>query len=384
MEATEVLAADSPPSQHVDRSVHVINYVTQSLCLVFMTIFFFLRVYARLRVLNGFAVEDWFCLGAYILGMCYSVISLIMGHFGGGLHIQDVPPANVIPFNKTVYVTMVMYGPTAFLTKISILWIMTRVFAPYKKAIRFIYILLGIMLAYYIPAIIVKTRICTPISRFWMGPSVGGSCLNEGSIILADAVISVISDLTILVLPLPLTLSLQMAMRKKLRVMGILGAGGLAVASSIVRLAFIVRYGNSSDSTYDFMRINMFGNAEISIGIICACLPALSALIFSYVREYSDNKATSSSQHYELSRASKMMKSQGRMDTTKGSRHRMSITEVGSDQDILISHAQGEPGVETSIQGDADQGSQRHRRGSFDGIGIMKTVDVSTTYSERK
>jgi hypothetical protein len=155
---------------------------------------------------------------------------------------------------------MVMYGPTAFLTKISILWIMTRVFAPYKKAMYFIYSLIGIMLAYYIPAVIVKIRICTPISRFWLGPSAGGSCLNEGEIILADAVVSVISDLVILLLPLPLTMSLQMPMKKKLRVIAILGAGGLAVASSIVRLVFIVQFGNSPDATYAFMRINMFGS----------------------------------------------------------------------------------------------------------------------------
>jgi hypothetical protein len=47
-----------PSSQSGDRSIHVINYATQSLCLIFMTFFFSLRVYGRLRILNGFAVED--------------------------------------------------------------------------------------------------------------------------------------------------------------------------------------------------------------------------------------------------------------------------------------------------------------------------------------
>lgn len=154
---------------------------------------------------------------------------------------------------------MVMYGPTAFLTKVSLLWIMARVFHPYRKTVYFIYFLIGFMLAYYIPAVIVKIRICAPISRFWLGDKVGGSCLNERAIILADAVVSTISDLTILILPLPLTTSLQMSTRKKLRVMGILGAGGLACASSIVRLVFIIKFGNSADTTYAFMRINMFG-----------------------------------------------------------------------------------------------------------------------------
>ena len=153
---------------------------------------------------------------------------------------------------------MVMYGPTAFLTKVSLLWIMTRVFKPYRKAVIFIYFFMVVMLLYYIPAVIVKIRICMPIRKFW-DHSAKGSCLSEPSIILADAVVSVVSDLIVLTLPLPLTMKLQMPFKKKMRVMAILGAGGLAFVSSIVRLVLIVLTGSSPDMTFSFMRINMFG-----------------------------------------------------------------------------------------------------------------------------
>jgi hypothetical protein len=153
---------------------------------------------------------------------------------------------------------MVMYGPTAYLTKFCLLWIMTRVFSPFRKAVIFIYVFMGIMLAYYIPAVIVKIRICSPIASFW-DQDIKGTCLDEASIILADAVVSMVSDLIILLLPLPLTMSLQMPKKKKIRVIGLLGAGGLAVTSSVIRLALIVTTGQSKDSTYAFMRINMLG-----------------------------------------------------------------------------------------------------------------------------
>lgn len=39
-------------------SVQTINYATQSICMVFMTIFFGLRVFSRLKILNGFTIED--------------------------------------------------------------------------------------------------------------------------------------------------------------------------------------------------------------------------------------------------------------------------------------------------------------------------------------
>jgi hypothetical protein len=65
-------------------------------------------------------------------------------------------------------------------------------------------------------------------------------------------------------------------------------------------------------------------------------------------------------------------------DMTKNSKHRMSIHDVGSDQDILIRNAQGEPKIETTIQGDSECHSNQ-RRNSFEGIGIMRTINVQTS-----
>lgn len=96
-------------------------------------------------------------------------------------------------------------------------------------------------------------------------------------------------------------------------------------------------------------------------------------LITTYVREYSSGKDTHTSGH-EMSK----FKNQSKSEKLSSSRHRMSLLEAGSDQDILITNAQGNPKVETSIHGDAERLSQR-RRGSFDGTGIMKTVDVTTS-----
>ncbi|KAE8367630.1 hypothetical protein BDV27DRAFT_123625 [Aspergillus caelatus] len=361
----------------IDRTVQKWNTATQSLCIAAMTLFFLMRAYTRVFLLNGFNKEDWTCLGAWLLGVCYSVIALIMGAHGGGLHIDDVSPHDQVVFQKTVYVTMVMYGPTAYLTKVSLLWIMTRVFSPFRKAVTFIYIFLGVMLAYYIPAVIVKIRICDPISKFW-APDHPGTCLNQRSIIMADAVVSVVSDLIILLVPLPLTLGLQLPTKKKMRVMGILGAGGLAVASSIIRLILIVYTGQSEDGTMAFMRINMFGNAEIAIGVICACLPALSAILSRVYHEYSNsNKATGGTSGHELSK----MKNQSRSMKTDKSRSRMSYLEMTSDQDVLMHNAQSEPKVETTVHGDRNYYGSENPGGS---LAIFKTVDVETSVTRRE
>ncbi|CAI7580107.1 unnamed protein product [Penicillium glandicola] len=333
-----------------------------------MTAFFGLRVYTRLFILNGFGKEDCACAVAWFLGVCYSIIALLMGHYGGGLHWSDVPDKNKIPFEKTVYATMVMYGPTAYLTKVCLLWIMTRVFSPFRKCVIFIRIFMGIMLVYYIPAVIVKIRMCSPVAKFW-DQRINGTCLDQTSIILADAVVSVVSDLIILILPLPLTLTLQISAKRKMRVMAILGAGGLAVTASIVRLALIVITGESKDVSRAFMRVNMLGNAEVSIGIICTCLPSLSALIIRIYHEYSSNKATLETD-YKMS----TMRNQG---TTNQSKNKPTARTKDSDEDMLMYNAQGNPKIETIIHGNSEQGDSQ--RLAFDGIGVTRSVDVSTS-----
>ena len=159
---------------------------------------------------------------------------------------------------QTAYVSTIFYAPMAFFTKVALLCILISVFAPYKKTVKVIYLFLGLLLAYYIPALIIKIRICMPISTYWTRDD-RGTCLNQGVVITSDSIMSVLSDLAILILPFPLTWSLQMPMRKKLRVMGLLGAGGLATTFSIYRLWMIVVSGDSQDQTIIFIRVILSG-----------------------------------------------------------------------------------------------------------------------------
>jgi hypothetical protein len=114
---------------------------------------------------------------------------------------------------------MVIYSPLVFAIKLSILFVIVRIFAPYRKVVIFIYVFLSVLLAYTIAATIAKICICTPIDSFWLGTDVThGHCLKQLEIFLTDSVISMVSDMTILILPLTLIWGLQMSKTKKLRV----------------------------------------------------------------------------------------------------------------------------------------------------------------------
>lgn len=160
---------------------------------------------------------------------------------------------------QIAYVATLFYAPMAFFIKVALLSILARIFAPSRKTVILIYTILAVVMGYYIPAFIIKIRICDPISAYWEGTQHGGKCLNQGAVITADSVMSVVTDLAILLLPLPLTWSLHMSTGRKLRIIGLLSAGGLATGFSLYRLVMIVRDGDSPDQTIVFTRVVLTG-----------------------------------------------------------------------------------------------------------------------------
>jgi hypothetical protein len=196
----------------------------------------------------------------------------------------------------------------ALFVKIALLSILTRIFSPYRGKVWFIYIFLGCLCCYYIVALIIKIRMCDPIPKYWLGDKVEGTCLDQTAALIADSVISVVSDLIILILPLPLTWSLQMSRNRKMRVMGILGAGGLATAFSLYRLVIVLK--GSKDLSIMFVTVILSGyvefplspansfivfltpnsNAEGGVGLICACLPILNVMLVYYKKNYASQK----------------------------------------------------------------------------------------------
>ena len=115
-----------------------------------------------------------------------------------------------------------------------------------------------------------------------------------------------------------------------------------------------------------------YRNAEIAIGVICACLPALSALVTNVYREYSSNNKATYPSEYEMN------KSRNKSRTDR-SRQGLGTLEEGSDKDVLMYNAQGNPKIETSVLGD----SARQTSPQNDMMGIVKTVDMSTSVSNR-
>ncbi|KAK7740728.1 hypothetical protein SLS53_005196 [Cytospora paraplurivora] len=249
----------TPNFEHPADVLHTINYVTQALSLVIVTGFIVVKHYSKVTVLRGtWQLEDF-------------------TNHGGGYNQWEVKSTEIVTFYKTGYAATIFYAPMAFTVKLALLLIIARVFGPvHKKTIFGIWVFMGLLAGYYFSALVVKIRICWPISAYWEGDAT--KCLDQSAIITADAIVSAVSDLVILLMPTPLTWSLQLPLRKKLRVTGILCAGGVATAFSVYRLGMILTEGSSTNQTIVFVKVILSGNAEVGIGLICTCLPAITAM----------------------------------------------------------------------------------------------------------
>uniref|UniRef100_A0A8H7K8Q7 Uncharacterized protein n=2 Tax=Bionectria ochroleuca TaxID=29856 RepID=A0A8H7K8Q7_BIOOC len=106
-------------------------------CDILMTIFFAIREYVKVRVTYEILLED--------------VI-----HYGVGYHAWEVAPENYSQVLKWLYANSVIYFPTAYFTKITLLLLIGRVFAVKRWVTKSIHIFIVVLLAAHLPVQIIK------------------------------------------------------------------------------------------------------------------------------------------------------------------------------------------------------------------------------------
>lgn len=135
-----------------------------------------------------------------------------------------------------------------FLVKILLITVILRCYTPRRKVAQFIRLFIVFLICYYLASFLVRTFLCTPISGFW---NHNGSCVSLDTLLIVDSFVSVITDGVIIALPVILAWSLHVSPRKKLRVVVLLGAGGLVIVTNIYRLVItFVQRGTTDFSDF--------------------------------------------------------------------------------------------------------------------------------------
>lgn len=124
-----------------------------------------------------------------------------------------------------------IYNPTIFFTKASILLLYLRAFNPVRRTRVILHVVLWTNFTFYLFGIIVEAFQCVPVRKAWL-PLLSGHCINQKAAQTSSAAINTFSDCIILVVPLANVWGLQLHRKGRVGLVMIFGFGVLYVQPS--------------------------------------------------------------------------------------------------------------------------------------------------------
>ncbi|KAF9693419.1 hypothetical protein EKO04_008653 [Ascochyta lentis] len=255
-------------------------------------IFMCLRIWAKVLA-KRFAWDDYLAIGALLVSLTCCILQLattIHGHLGqhqpldvDGNPVMDDP--GLIFFEETKFALNMISIIGLGLVKASILVMYKNIFDVRRFRI-IVYAALAYVIGWTISFTISHLFTCYPITVF-IEPYYGNSCVETVPMFLALLFTGVFADFLILILPIPMVLSIKLDIRKKLIVLGMLMLGAAVCAVSVTRVVATYSIAEEyikhpNDVIFYTAPVFFWTNIELSLAIVCACLPTLRPIWFHF------------------------------------------------------------------------------------------------------
>ncbi|CRK18777.1 hypothetical protein BN1723_002907 [Verticillium longisporum] len=291
-------------------------------------VFYCLRIWAR-SIIKRITLDDYLAGAALVLSIVCCSLQLaatIHGHLGqhqpqhpDGTAIMEDP--GLAFFEKSKFALNMISIVGLGLVKSSILVLYLSLF-PNRKFQWVVYCVLGYVIVWTISFFFSHLFTCYPITAF-IDFFQDKKCVNQVAMFLTVLYTNVVADFTILVLPIPMVMSVQLKLRKKIAVLGMLSLGAAVCAVSVTRVIAVyaiakqyVHYPN--DIIYYTAPVFFWTNIELSMAVVCACLPTLRPIW----RHVFPKETATGNNSYELGYGS------ARKGGKKGSHNNMPYTEL--------------------------------------------------------
>ncbi|KAI1871787.1 hypothetical protein JX265_005773 [Neoarthrinium moseri] len=252
-----------------------VNIVVSNIILVVLTTAWTaMRFWCRKTKGGRYYLEDWMHLGALVAFYGIVISNFMMVFVGGSGHgLDELQPWHIVRLSKATYSVQVLYAISMGLVKISIIWMLMRIFIT--PTFRLVAIAVMIFSALWIVlTILIGLLICRPIEMNWNPFTPGGSCGDQIAAFASIGIVDILNEVTILALPIPMVWKLRMPMRYKVALACVFGAGILTVTFAAVRLYTVLTI-DFTDVSRSAVPTVIYGTIEPGVAIIVACSPAL-------------------------------------------------------------------------------------------------------------
>jgi hypothetical protein len=138
-----------------------------------------------------------------------------------GLHIEDVPPADIEPFLEYLWAVYFLFDTGTAVAKSSALLFYARVFRTTTSKFKYgLWSLHAMNVAWWTGFCLAPILECRPIEKAWK-PAISGTCGNTQTIWLAGGITSLLIDVLILIIPMPILWKLHIEWVRKLQIIGV-------------------------------------------------------------------------------------------------------------------------------------------------------------------
>ncbi|GAB7350189.1 hypothetical protein MBLNU459_g0851t1 [Dothideomycetes sp. NU459] len=237
-----------------------------------------IRLFTRVVIIKNAGTDDACLLTALMFSIAVTVTMIGQLNHGLGKDVSEISPQDLVTALKYFWASIWLYNLTICFTKVSIVFQYLRIWSVQRGFRIICYAVLGFIISIAIWTVFGSVWLCAPARKFW-DPSVSGTCQDKFPNFFANAGLSIVTDLILIIMPMPFLKSLRLPIRQKIAVMFVFALGSFVCIVSFIRLRYLSRIAHSKDPTRDNVNAATWSVIEINVGIVCASLPPLKAFL---------------------------------------------------------------------------------------------------------
>ncbi|KFZ25164.1 hypothetical protein V502_00358 [Pseudogymnoascus sp. VKM F-4520 (FW-2644)] len=288
-----------PPPDYASRKVPLI--ALHIFLVLLALIFYGLRIYTRARILHSIGTDDWLMGVALLSSIALVVNACVSTKFGWAGHLSAIPHEHLSPILQNNWVSEILFTLTTSLVKISILFFYLRLaITPTWKRVIFGSIAFIVVWTIAFCSLIIFQ--CNPVSDYWNPTSKNCSSAEIG--LFTHGLTNTITDIYVYVLPMRLVWKTNLPKSKRIGLVGIFGAGFLVCVAGGLRLYYTIATQTSDDSPWMGFHMYTWEATEVNLGIVCASVPPLKALIRHIILKPTPSRTDSTAEGARRNRTS--------------------------------------------------------------------------------
>ncbi|KAL8838515.1 MAG: hypothetical protein Q9176_005067 [Flavoplaca citrina] len=253
-----------------------------------------LRVWVRVKLTRNLGWDDHHMIIAMtttIIGAGLITAEVIAG--GLGRHSYYLQPSQRRLFAALGWSDWIQTFITLMFTKISIAIFLLRI-VDRRKVRMAMHALIGCLVLFTAVFVCLFLGVCRPLKAYW-NTGMEAVCFSDQvfeNIVIAQGVLSIITDLICAAFPVFFLRGLQVSLRTKIGLCLLMGLGLITAVCCAVRTALSGAV-KSPDVTWDIAANVAWRLPEVNIGIVCANAPALRPIYLYFQGRLASQQSTS-------------------------------------------------------------------------------------------